>query len=172
MYNYILTYCFYSIIFDFKLMFNSLANHKRIVLLSATLFAATLLFFGAYSFNAINAQSLEKLTIGLNSATFGPLTSNPSLNQVKLLVDYQTKDLSLVDSTINGVMQVYAPNGTLLKTSSYPNGFTITESGIIQFATSFGDPSLTSVKTNVTLTDVNKTETLSNTLSSDVTLTL
>ena len=172
MYNYILTYCFYSIILDFKLMFNSLANHKRIVLLSATLFAATLLLFGAYSFNAINAQSLEKLTIGLNSATFGPLTSNPSLNQVKLLVDYQTKDLSLVDSTINGVMQVYAPNGTLLKTSSYPNGFTITESGIIQFATSFADPSLTNVKTNVSLTDLTKTETLSNTLSSDVALTL
>lgn len=172
MYNYILTYCFYSIILDFKLMFNSLANHKRIVLLSANLFAATLLLFGAYSINGINAQSLEKLTIGLNSATFGPLTSNPSLNQVKLLVDYQTKDLSLVDSTINGVMQVYASNGTLLKTSSYPNGFTITESGIIQFATSFADPSLTSVKTNVTLTDLNKTETLSNTLSSDVALTL
>ena len=172
MYNYILTYCFYSIILDFKLMYNSLANHKRIVLLSATLFAATLLLFGAYSYNAINAQSLEKLTISLNSATFGPLTSNPSLNQVKLLVDYQTKDLSLVDSTINGVMLVYAPNGTLLKTSSYPNGFTITESGIIQFATSFADPSLTSVKTNVSLTDLNKTETLSNTLSSDVALTL
>ena len=172
MYNYILTYCFYSIILDFKLMFNSLANHKRIVLLSATLFAATLLLFGAYSFNAINAQSLEKLTIGLNSATFGPLTSNPSLNQVKLLVDYQTKDLSLVDSTINGVMEVFAPNGSLIKTSSYPNGFTITDAGIIQFATSFSDPSLTSVTTNVTLTDLNKTETLSNVLTSDVALTI
>lgn len=172
MYSYILTYCFYSIILIFKLMSNSLANHKRIVLLSATLFAATLLLFGAYSFNGINAQSLEKITIGLNSATFGPLTSNPSVNQVKLLVDYQTKDLSLVDSTINGKMEVFAPNGTLIKTSSYPNGFTITDGGIIQFATSFGDPALTSVKTNVTLTDLNKTETLSNTLSSDVALTL
>ena len=128
MYNYILTYCFYSIILNFKLMSNSLANHKRIVLLlSATLFAATLLLFGAYSFNGINAQSLEKITIGLNNATFGPLTSNPSLNQVKLLVDYQTKDLSLVDSTINGKMEVFAANGTLIKTSSYPNGFTITD---------------------------------------------
>ena len=93
MYNYILTYCFYSIILNFKLMSNSLANHKSIVLLSATLFAATLLLFGAYSFNGINAQSLEKITIGLNNATFGPLTSNPSLNQVKLLVDYQTEEL-------------------------------------------------------------------------------
>ena len=172
MYNYILTYCFYSIILNFRLMSNSFTNHKRIVLLSATLFTATLLLFGAYSFNGINAQSLEKITIGLNSATFGPLTSNPSANQVKLLVDYQTKDLSLVDSTINGVMEVFAPNGSLIKTSSYPNGFTITDAGIIQFATSFADPSLTSVTTNVTLTDLNKTETLSNTLTSDVALTI
>ena len=152
-------------------MLNTLKNHKRIVMLSATLFATTLLLFGAYSSNGINAQSLEKITIGLNSASFGPLTSNPSVNQVKLLVDYQTKDLSLVHSTINGVMNVYAPNGTQIKTSSYPNWFTITESGIIQFATSFADPNLTSVKTNVTLTDLNKTETLSNTVASDVSLT-
>ena len=153
-------------------MLNTLKNHKRIVMLSMTLFATTMLFFGTYSTNGINAQTLEKVTIGLNNATFGPLTSNPSVNQLKLLVDYQTKDLSLVHSTINGVMHVYAPNGTQIKTSSYPNGFTITESGIIQFASSFSDPTLASVKANVTLTDMNKTETISNTVSSDVSLTL
>lgn len=153
-------------------MLTTLRNHKSIVMLSATLFATALLLFGAYSSNGINAQSLEKITIGLNSATFGPLTSNPSLNQVKVLVDYQTKDLSMVHSTINGVMDVFAPNGSQIKTSSYPNGFTITESGIIQFATSFSDPTLTSVKVNVTLTDLDKTETISNTLSADVAQTL
>ena len=153
-------------------MLTTLKNHKSIVMLSAKLFATALLLFGAYSSNGINAQSLEKITIGLNSATFGPLTSNPSLNQVKVLVDYQTKDLSMVHSTINGVMDVFAPNGSQIKTSSYPNGFTITESGIIQFATSFSDPTLTSVKVNVTLTDLNKTETISNTLSADVAQTL
>jgi hypothetical protein len=153
-------------------MLTTLKNHKSIVMLSATLFATTVLLFGAYSSNGINAQSLEKITIGLNSATFGPLTSNPSLNQVKVLVDYQTKDLSMVHSTINGVMNVFAPNGSQIKTSSYPNGFTITEAGIIQFATSFSDPTLTSVNVNVTLTDLNKTETISNTLSADVAQTL
>ena len=151
-------------------MLTTLKNHKSIVMLSATLFATTVLLFGAYSSNGINAQSLEKITIGLNSATFGPLTSNPSVNQVKVLVDYQTKDLSLVDSTINGVMEVFAPNGSQIKTSSYPNGFTITDSGIIQFATSFGDPTLSSVKVNVTLTDLNKTQTISNVVSADAAL--
>jgi hypothetical protein len=153
-------------------MLTTLKNHKSIVMLSATLFATTVLLFGAYSSNGINAQSLEKITIVLNSATFGPLTSNPSVNQVKVLVDYQAKDLSMVHSTINGVMHVFAPNGSQIKTSSYPNGFTITESGIIQFATSFSDPALTNVKVNVTLTDLNKTETISNTVSADVAQTL
>jgi hypothetical protein len=151
-------------------MLTTLKNHKSIVMLSAALFVTTVMLFGAYSFNGINAQSSEKITIGLNSATFGPLTSNPSANQVKVLVDYQTKDLSMVDSTINGVMEVFAPNGSQIKTSSYPNGFTITDSGIIQFATSFGDPTLSGVNLNVTLTDLNKTETISNTVSANASL--
>ena len=115
MYNYILTYCFYSIILDFKLMFNSLANHKRIVLLSATLFAATLLLFGAYSFNGVLAQLSEQVTIKFNTLTYGPSTSNP-LNQIYALVGFQVKDLSLIGSTINGEMKIYAPNGSLIKT--------------------------------------------------------
>ncbi len=172
MYSYILTYCFYSIILNFKLMSNSLANHKRIVLLSATLFAATLLLFGAYSFNGINAQIPESLTIKFNTVTLGPSTSNP-MNQVYALVDYQIKDLSLLSSVINGVMTVFAPNGTLIKTSPYANGFTVgSESGTVQFRTAIPDQSLTNVKVNVTFTDINKTESLSNTISQDVTLTL
>lgn len=170
--SYILTYCFYSIILNFKLMFDSLANHKRIVLLTATLFAATLLLFGAYSFNGINAQIPEPITIKFNTITFGPSTSNP-LNQVYALVNYQINDLSLLDSVINGVMTVFAPNGTLIKTSPYSNGFTINdESGTVQFRTAIPDQSLTNVKINVTFTDLNKTESLSNIISQDVAVTV
>ena len=172
MYNYILTYCFYSIILDFKLMFNSLANHKRIVLLSATLFAATLLLFGAYSFNGVLAQLSEQVTIKFNTLTYGPSTSNP-LNQIYALVGFQVKDLSLIGSTINGEMKIYAPNGTLIKTSPYPNGFTVgDEAQTVQFRTVSPDQSLTTVKVNVTFTDVNRTTPISNTISQDVSLTL
>ena len=154
-------------------MSNSLANHKSIVLLlSATLFAATVLLFGAYSFNGINAQIPESIAIKFNNVSFGPSTSNP-LNQALALVDYQLKDLSLLGSVINGVMTVFAPNGTLIKTSAYPNGFTVgDESGTVQFRTAVPDQSLTNVKVNVTLKDLNKTESLSNTISKDVSLTL
>jgi hypothetical protein len=153
-------------------MFNSLANHKRIVLLSATLFAATLLLFGAYSFNAINAQIPDPITIKFQTVTFGPSTSNP-LNQVYALVDYQIKDLSLLDSVINGVMTVFAPNGTLIKTSTYGNGFTVgAESGTVQFRTAIPDQSLTNVNVNVTFTDLNKTESLSNSISQNIAVSL
>ncbi|WP_415310686.1 hypothetical protein [Candidatus Nitrosocosmicus sp. FF01] len=152
-------------------MLTTLKNHKSIVMLSATLFATTVLLFGAYSSNGINAQSLEKITINFNTLTFGPTTSNP-LHQVYSLVDYQLKDLSLLNTGINGEMKVFAPNGTLIKTSSYTNGFTISdESGTVQFRTAIPDQSLTDVQVNVTFTDLNRTEPISNTISSGVALT-
>ncbi|VFJ13726.1 hypothetical protein [Candidatus Nitrosocosmicus franklandus] len=152
-------------------MLTTLKNHKSIVMLSAALFTITVLFSGIYTFNGINAQSLEKLTINFNTLTFGPSTSNP-LNQVYSLVDYQIKDLSLLGTTINGEMKVYAPNGTLIKTSAYSNGFTPTdESGTVQFRTAIPDQSLTNVLVNVTFTDLNRTQPISNTISSGVAVT-
>jgi hypothetical protein len=139
-------------------------------LISVILVIGSCFLFEKSTSNPVFAQSEDKVSLEFSEAQFFPETEDSNL--LEIIVDYETNDRSLIDSTINGVMQVYASNGTLLKTSSYPNGFTITESGIIQFATSFADPSLTSVKTNVSLTDLNKTETLSNTLSSDVALTL
>lgn len=153
-------------------MISSLTNNKKIKLLFAPLFAAVLIFSAVTSFNGINAQPSEPVTISLDSITYGPLTSNPSANQVKTLVDFQVNDLSLIGTTINGVMEVFAPNGTQIKTSSYPNGFTAVESSTVQFATSFSDPALTTLKVNVTLTDANKTNPISNTISTDVGLTV
>ena len=89
------------------------------------------------------------------------------------MVGFQVKDLSLIGSTINGEMKIYAPNGTLIKTSPYPNGFTVgDEAQIVQFRTVSPDQSLTTVKVNVTFTDVNRTTPISNTISQDVSLTL
>lgn len=152
-------------------MLTILKNHKSIVILSATLFATTMLLFGAYSSNGINAQTLEKVTISFDTLTFGPSTSNP-LNQVYSLVNFQVKDLTLLGSIINGEMKVYAPNGTLIKTSSYSNGFTIgQDNGTVQFRTAIPDQSLTDVNVNVTFTDLNRTEPISNTISSGVAVT-
>jgi len=112
------------------------------------------------------SQSEEKMTIELNQAQFIPVTD--STHQVEIAVDYTLNDLSLYDSKINGVLQTYAPGGTLLKTASYPDGFSITDSGIIFFSTSLTDESIQSVTANITLTDLEKTETISNTLSTTI----
>ena len=116
--------------------------------------------------NDVYSQTGEKLTITLNQAQFIPLED--SSRQLEVAVDYTLNDLSLYGSTINGVMETFAADGTQLKTSSYPDGFTITESGIIVFSTSLDDPQIQTATANITLTDLEKTETISNTLSTTI----
>src|SRR5919112_45786 len=47
----------------------------------------------------------NKITITLSSAQFYPLT-DPTFNQLKMIVRYKTNDLSLLNTTTNGIMQV------------------------------------------------------------------
>lgn len=113
-------------------------------------------------FNKAFAQpSLNKITITAKSAQFLPLT-NFTYNQLKVIINYQVNDISLVNTKLNGVMQVYFSNGTLIKTSSFPNGFIINKSGMVQFATSFADKSPSNLKYAVVLTDLVKSKPLSN----------
>lgn len=110
---------------------------------------------------AFAQPSLNKITITAKSAQFLPLT-NFTYNQLKVIVNYQVNDISLVNTKLNGVMQIYFSNGTLIKTSSFPNGFVINKSGMVQFATSFADKSLLNLKYAVVLTDLVKSKPLSN----------
>lgn len=146
-------------------------NFKRTVILTATIIVGSLFVLGAGAVNNISAQSLQKIVITLNSAEFVPLTKDPTKHRIVALVDYDVKDLSFVNTQINGVMHVYAPNGTQIKTTSYPNGFLISQAGTIQFATGIPDSTITNAKVDVALTDLNKTETISNLLVTNVTFT-
>lgn len=47
----------------------------------------------------------NKITLELASAQFAPLT-NSTLNQVKIIVRYETNDASLLNTKINGIMKV------------------------------------------------------------------
>jgi hypothetical protein len=64
----------------------------------------------------------QKIILTLHNSSFGSLTSGGE-NQVSVFVNYQLNDNSISGRSINAVMDVYAPNGTLIRTSSYPNGF-------------------------------------------------
>ena len=70
---------------------------------------------------------------------------------MNVLVNYDVENIILRDERINGVMQVYALNGTLVKYSSFPNGFLANKSGVVEFKTTLKDPSLTDIVVNVTM---------------------
>ena len=55
--------------------------------------------------------------------------------------------------------EVYAPNGTLIRTSSYPDGFIAQDSGGVEgLETTIKDSTLQSITANVTFRDLNKTD--------------
>jgi hypothetical protein len=90
---------------------------------------------------------------------------------VSVFAQYALNDNSIAGQTINAVMEVYAPNGTLIRTSSYPDGFVAQGSGGVEgLETTIRDRTLQSVTANVTFRDLTKTEILSNDLRVDLTL--
>ena len=113
------------------------------------------------------AQTGKDISISLSNSSFVPL--NSSVNQIKVSVKYDVEN-PLQDAKINGVMKVYASNGTLVKYSSFPNGFVANQTGIVEFKTAFKDPKLTNIIANITLLDLGKKSTLSNTITSRLNL--
>jgi hypothetical protein len=145
-------------------------DYKNLILISATIVVSSVFFFGASILSSTYAQSLDKITINLNSLDFAPLTDK-TINQVKAVVHYETNDPTLVNAKINGAMEVFAPNGTKVKTSTAGGGFILAgPSNNIQFASSFTDPALTSVNVDIVLMDANKTQELSNHVTGEATL--
>ncbi|MGE5685419.1 MAG: hypothetical protein ACM3ZS_09800 [Nitrososphaerota archaeon] len=111
------------------------------------------------------AQGTQGITISAGNSSFSPLT-NTDANQIRINIDYSVEDESLQNQVINAVMAVFAPNGTLLKTTSFPSGFTAqSDGGTETLRTSFRDKSLTSVTANVTFTDATKSRSISNVLT-------
>jgi hypothetical protein len=113
----------------------------------------------------------EEVLITLDNANFTSLTTGEG-NQAGVFISYTIEDSSIVGQTINAVMKVYAPNGTLIRTTSYPNGFIAQNSdGKAELKTTITDQTVESVTANITFTDLNKTETISNELTAKLDLT-
>lgn len=111
------------------------------------------------------AQDTQGITISAANSSFTPLTNTVG-NQVRVNIEYSVEDESLQNQVINAVMAVFAPNGTLLKTTSFPTGFTAQgDGGTETLRTTFRDKSLTSVTANVTFTDLTKSRSISNVIT-------
>ena len=110
--------------------------------------------------SAAGATDPNGISLRLDKAHFIPLSpiSDSPGNQVKMLLDYTIEDPSAhADDPVSAVMEVYAENHTLLKTSSLPEPILIDGSdGTIQLATTFHDPNLKNVTARALLKMVRK----------------
>ena len=113
-------------------------------------------------FKSVLADHGQEITLTLHNSSFGSLSSGGG-NQVSVFASYELNDNSIAGQTINAVMEVYAPNGSLIRTSSYPDGFIAQSSGGVEgLETTNRDPTIQSVTANVTFRDLEKTAILSN----------
>ena len=112
----------------------------------------------------------KAITLTLDKSIYAPLT-NIHGNQLSVSVRYQVDDKSLAGQKINGLMKIYSSNGTLIHSTSFPDGFNAKKKGgVEELKTTIRDPTLEHVIANVTFTDLKKTETLSNTVTAKLDL--
>ena len=105
----------------------------------------------------------QEIVLSLNDSSFAPSSTGEG-NQARVVVNYATRDPMAVHDLAKGVMKVYTPNGTLLKTSSSPTPFPISASGKLQLATTLTADSIETVTANIVFTNPIRTETISNEL--------
>lgn len=141
--------------------------------MKSKVFLLILLCYFSFPFFSLNlndilmksfAISEQKIEIAIDYAHFiSPLNQD---NQVKVLLKYlqsNVKDITEINNkSINAIMKVYSTNGTLLKTSSFPDGFVYNSSQPVQLATNIVDNSITSINATLQITNFEKTQSLSN----------
>jgi hypothetical protein len=106
----------------------------------------------------------------LDKSSYAPLT-NIHGNQLRVSVRYEVDEKSVPDEKINGLMKIYSSNGTLIHSTSFPDGFNAKKNGgVEELKTTIRDPTLEHVIANVTFTDLKKTKTLYNTVTAKLDL--
>jgi hypothetical protein len=134
-----------------------------------TSFLVLALIYFLLSTAAVDLLAQQRGNISITQSTALPLV-NTEGNQVKLIINYSIGDESIVGQRINAQMGIYDRiNGTLIKLSSFPDGFILNNTaGTIQMASTLTDPKIQNISTIVTLTNAEKTEKYSNDARSDL----
>ena len=151
-------------------MLNKLVN-KRTVIASYLVLTNLLAFIYFSSSSEVDLIAQQESTISIARATALPLV-NTEGNQVKLVINYSLGSESLVGERLNAVMGIYNRlNGSLIKLSSFPDGFILNNTaGTIQVTSTLTDPKIQNISTIVTLTNAEKFEKYSNDVRADLDL--
>jgi hypothetical protein len=139
-------------------------NHRNFVML-----ITVSIFFVPVLQQSIFANHGKEIELDFSDAQFLTLPEK-SILQVKFTTTYSVLDPDTVGKQINGMMQISTDNGTIIKTTSVPNGFKADKTGFQQFVTSLPATSTKSITATVLLTDLNKTSALSNSINRDLVL--
>lgn len=143
---------------------NMFVDNKTVI---TSFLVLALIYFPLSS--AVDLFAQQRGNISVNQATALPLVNSEG-TQVKLIINYSIGDESIVGQKINVQMGIYDRiNGTLIKLSSFPDGFILNNTaGTIQMASTLTDPMIQNISTIVTLTNEEKTEKYSNDVRSDL----
>jgi len=139
-------------------------NYRNIVL-----FIVISIFIFSTLQQLVFANHGKEIILKLNDAQFF-LPSGKNIQQVKLTTTYSVSDSATIGKEISGTMKIFSSNGTLIKTTSIPNGFKVDKTGFQQFVTSLPNSTIKNITTVVLFTDLNKTAPLSNSINTDLIL--
>lgn len=129
------------------------------------LFSSLSLSFMLISMQQSFSEKTGSTDISLVNASFVPL-SNTDANQIKANVEYTLEKEKMQNQLVNMVMEVYASNGSLIRTTSIGGGFTLQSNGGEHLLrTSINDKTLEDVSIKILLTDLSKKIPLSNTIT-------
>ena len=119
------------------------------------------LLFGVQG--AVYGYTGKEITLNLGNAEFVPQNETADY-QITINVNYSVSDPALVGKEINAVMKVHAPDGSVIKTTSFPLGFTANSTGVAELLTNIPKSAAQNITTETAFTDLNKTNVLSNTI--------
>lgn len=133
------------------------------------MFILVSLFLVQFLQQSIFANHGKEIEVKFSDAQFS-LLPNKDVQQVKFTATYSVSDPDTVSKQISGNMKIYTENGTLIKTTSVPNGFRADKSGFQQFVTSLPASSIKEITAIVSFTELNMTTPLSNSIDKNLIL--
>jgi hypothetical protein len=141
----------------------------KVTLNSGSIAVLSLILTSCFLISSGDLFGQKRGTISLDRAVALPLTTAEG-NQVKVIVNYDIADESLIGQRINAIMGIYdRNNGSLIKLSSFPNGFVINNTeGTTQLATTLADPKIQNISAIVTLTSADRSEKYTNDVRTDL----
>lgn len=147
-----------------KIIFD-MTDAKFVVVISLTI------VFFLVTISGVELLAQQRGTISVDRAVALPLTTAEG-NQVRVVVNYELKDESLLGQRVNAIMGIYdRQTGSLIKLSSFPNGFVLNDTkGITQLATTLTDNVIQNISAIVTLTNADKSEKYTNDVRADLDL--